>query len=237
MSQIEERVPRARTHSTAFASPAANVSDQARVPRPRRLRLIAPMPGEPGMDMAPARPTTVVAAVVNAQIEEAGMEMSQMRSTTVVAAEVNAQIEEAGMEMSQVLEVRESLTLTRCTALYVPVVANVSDGVGNANVAAISMGVAPVSQIMDAAPVPAQARETRSELWVLLVMFVAIFVVAMMCVFDTPPVCAPPPVCAAPPVCAEYPVVNDWVMIKCFAGEWAKNSRDEWVRILIKEDF
>jgi hypothetical protein len=52
MSQIEERVPRARTHSTAFASPAANVSDQARVPRPRRLRLIAPMLGEPGMDMA-----------------------------------------------------------------------------------------------------------------------------------------------------------------------------------------
>ena len=62
----------------------------------------------------------------------------------------------------------------------------------------------------------------------------------MMCVFDTPPVCAAPPVCAVcapPPVCAEYPVVNDWVMIKCFAGEWAKNSSDEWVRILIKEDF
>ena len=214
MSQIEERVPRARTHSTAFASPAANVSDQARVPRPRRLRLIAPMLGD-------------------AQIEEAGMEMSQMRSTTVVAAVVNAQIEEAGMEMSQVSEVRESLTLTRCTVVYdpMPVVANV---------AAISMGVAPVSQIMDAAPVPAQARETRSDLWVLLVMFVAIFVVAMMCVFDTPPVCTPPPVCvvcAAPPVCAEYPVVSVWVMIKCFAGEWAKNSRDEWVRILIKEDF
>ena len=183
------------------------------------------------------RSTTVVAAAATVSV---GMEMSQMHSTTVVAAVVNVsggtempQIEEAGMEMSQVSEVRESLTLTRCTVVYdpMPVVANV---------AAISMGVAPVSQIMDAAPVPAQARETRSDLWVLLVMFVAIFVVAMMCVLDTPPVCTPPPVCAvcaAPPVCAEYPVVSVWVMIKCFAGEWAKNSRDEWVRILIKEDF
>ena len=183
------------------------------------------------------RSTTVVAAAATVSV---GMEMSQMRSTTVVATVVNVsggtempQIEEAGMEMSLVSEVRESLTLIRCTVVYdpMPVVANV---------AAISMGVAPVSQIMDAAPVPAQARETRSDLWVLLVMFVAIFVVAMMCVFDTPPVCAAPPVCAvcaAPPVCAEYPVVSVWVMIKCFAGEWVKNSRDEWVRILIKEDF
>ena len=223
ISQMEEPIPiqtRNRSRSTTLVAAAATVSV--------------------GIEMSQMRSTTVVAAVVNVsggtempQIEEAGMEMSQMHSTTVVTAVVNVsggtempQIEEAGMEMSQVSEVRESLTLTRCTVVYepMPVVANV---------AAISMGVAPVSQIMDAAPVPAQARETRSDLWVLLVMFVAIFVVAMMCMFDTPT----PPVCAVPPVCAEDPVVSDWVMIKCFAGEWAKNSRDEWVRILIKEDF
>jgi hypothetical protein len=32
--------------------------------------------------------------------------------------------------------------------------------------------------------------------------------------------------------CRECAVVNDWIMAKCYANDWYKNARDEWVRII-----
>jgi hypothetical protein len=57
-------------------------------------------------------------------------------------------------------------------------------------------------------------------------IFMVVFIFAMaIVVFNTlkkPAVCEP---------CRECAVVNDWMMAKCFAHDWYKNARDEWVRI------
>ena len=108
------------------------------------------------------------------------------------------------------------------------------------------MDVAPVSQIMDAAPVPAtvvvspivdnrapfeeirQARETRNyiALWSFFVMFVMIFFIAMMHMFNTPnpPVCAPPSVCAPITTCAAVLPTKWDVMTTCVSIFFAKEE-------------
>ena len=46
----------------------------------------------------------------------------------------------------------------------------------------------------------------------------------------TPPV---PPVCAPCRECVSSQI-GDWVIAKCYAHEWVKNTHDEWVRISAK---
>jgi hypothetical protein len=57
-------------------------------------------------------------------------------------------------------------------------------------------------------------------------IFMVVFIFAMAIVvfnmLKKPAVCEP---------CRECAVVNDWMMAKCFAHDWYKNARDEWVRI------
>ena len=64
-----------------------------------------------------------------------------------------------------------------------------------------------------------------------IAMVVLIFVMTIVVVshvhvlvytLKEPAVCEP---------CLEYAVVSDWMIAKCFANDWYKNARDEWVRI------
>jgi hypothetical protein len=58
-------------------------------------------------------------------------------------------------------------------------------------------------------------------------IFMVVFIFAMAIVvfnmLKKPAVCEP---------CRECAVVNDWMMAKCFAHDWSKTARDEWVRII-----
>ena len=121
---------------------------------------------------------------------------------------------------------------------------------------AVSLDIARISNIMQevgkaepvtpepVAPVPApvdnlaqildemrfQQREMRKYigLWALFVMFVVILFITILDMVHAP---AP---AASPACCPECPVVNDWVVAKCFADEFVKNARDEWVRFTKK---
>ena len=72
-----------------------------------------------------------------------------------------------------------------------------------------------------------EGRKTRDSIG-LWSMFVMLFI-AMMHMVSTPSVNAPSPAC-----CPECPVVSDWVMAKCYADDFVKNARDEWVRVTKK---
>jgi hypothetical protein len=85
-----------------------------------------------------------------------------------------------------------------------------------------------LAQILD--EMRLQQREMRKyiALWALFVMFVVILFIAILDMVQVP---AP---AASPACCPECLVVNDWIVAKCFADEFVKNARDEWVRFTKK---
>ena len=95
-------------------------------------------------------------------------------------------------------------------------------------VAPVPAPVDNLAQILD--EMRFQQREMRKyiALWALFVMFVVILFIAILDMVH-----APVPA-ASPACCPECPVVNDWVVAKCFADEFVKNARDEWVRFTKK---
>jgi hypothetical protein len=82
-----------------------------------------------------------------------------------------------------------------------------------------------LAQILD--EMRREQRITREYIG-LWAVFVMLFI-AMMHMVSTPSVDAPSPAC-----CPECPDVSDWTMIHCFANEFVKNARDEWVRVTKK---
>ena len=109
-------------------------------------------------------------------------------------------------------------------------VSNIMQEVGKAEPLAPEP-VAPEPKFMDVPlliwKIEDEGRKTREYigLWSVCVMLF----IAMMHMVSTPSVNAPSPAC-----CPECPVVSDWTMIHCFANEFVKNARDEWVRVTKK---
>ena len=107
---------------------------------------------------------------------------------------------------------------------------NIMQEVGKAEPLA-PVAVAPEPKFMDVPTliwmIEDEGRKTR-EYIALWAVFVMLFI-AMMHMVSTPSVNAPSPAC-----CPECPVVSDWTMIHCFANEFVKNARDEWVRVTKK---
>ena len=91
-------------------------------------------------------------------------------------------------------------------------------------VAPVPAPVDNLAQILD--EMRLQQREMRDYIG-LWAVFVMLFIAMLYMVH------APAPA-ASPACCPECPVVNDWVVAKCFADEFVKNARDEWVRITKK---
>ena len=91
-------------------------------------------------------------------------------------------------------------------------------------VAPVPVPVDNLAQILD--EMRFQQREMRDSIG-LWAVFVMLFIAMLYMVH------APAPA-ASPACCPECPVVNDWVVAKCFADEFVKNARDEWVRITKK---
>ena len=92
-------------------------------------------------------------------------------------------------------------------------------------VAPVPVPVDNLAQILD--EMRLQQREMRDYIG-LWAVFVMLFIAMLYMVH------APAPA-ASPACCPECPVVNDWVVAKCFADEFVKNARDEWVRITKKQ--
>ena len=107
---------------------------------------------------------------------------------------------------------------------------NIMEEVGKAEpvapepVAPVPVPVDNLAQILD--EMRLQQREMRDYIG-LWAVFVMLFIAMLYMVH------APAPA-ASPACCPECPVVNDWVVAKCFADEFVKNARDEWVRFTKK---
>ena len=111
---------------------------------------------------------------------------------------------------------------------------NIMEEVGKAEpvapevVAPVSVPI--VSNFMDVPTliwkIEGEGRKTRDSI-ALWSVFVMLFIAMLYMVH------APAPA-ASPACCPECPVVNDWIVAKCFADEFVKNARDEWVRFTKK---
>ena len=164
-----------------------------------------------------------------------------------VRTDITEKLEPLGEKVDRILEVTEGLVEFvngNCKTLE-RVLDQANAGVSSGPVSVIDVGVVLNNAIREEGEqtrwlIERAAQETR---WFTAqcTMVVLLFIFALFALKDfhalwtpvfstTPPV---PPVCVPCRECVSSQI-GDWVIAKCYAHEWVKNARNEWVRISAK---